>query len=95
MTNVYTVLDIKAECYLMPFYSRSDAEAVRLILGTCEDPKTQLAKYPLDFKLVKIGTFEQDTGVLCPCPIVDLGSVYALLTAERKRYEEASKESEE
>lgn len=93
MSNgMYTVYDIKAEAYLAPFFARTDGEAVRMILSALEDPQTMLAKYPLDYKLVKIGSWDNQTGKVSACDILDLGTCHYLSACERARYDEANKE---
>lgn len=93
MTNgMYTIYDVKAEAYLAPFFARTDGEAIRMILNALEDPQTMLAKYPLDYKLVKVGTWDNQVGKVAACDMLDLGTCHYLQCVEKKRYDDANKD---
>ena len=62
--KVYTVLDVKVEAYLQPFFARSQGEAVRMFADSVNTPSTHLARYPEDFILFEIGEYDdQSAGI--------------------------------
>lgn len=59
--KIFSIHDSKAEAYLSPFYCRTKGEAIRMFETTCKDESTQFNKYPSDFTLVEIGTYNELT----------------------------------
>lgn len=64
MMNVYAVKDIKSQLFNNPFIQKSDGVAIRAFATACEDTNTDLNKYPSDFSLYHIGTYDPETGDL-------------------------------
>lgn len=64
MTNMYAVYDIKAAAFLQPFFSQMDATAVRALAAAVNDPTTMLHKFPGDYALFQIGSFDEAMGQL-------------------------------
>lgn len=62
MLKVFSVHDSKAEAYLNPFYMRTTGEAIRAFSSTCNDEKTDFHKFPSDYTLVEIGSFDPSNG---------------------------------
>lgn len=62
MIKVFTVHDSKASAYLPPFYMRNSGEAIRAFETTAKDPSTQFNKYPKDFTLFEIGSWDEENG---------------------------------
>lgn len=62
--KVFTVYDSKAEAYLQPFFMRSMGEALRGFQEVCNDPQSNLCKYPGDFTLFEIGSYDEESGRL-------------------------------
>lgn len=59
--NLFTVYDVKRESYLPPFAMRTTNEAIRGFITTLNDEKTDYCRYPQDFTLFHIGTFNDST----------------------------------
>lgn len=59
--NIFTVYDTKAEAYLTPFYLKTKGLAVREITTCVNNPEHQFAKYPHDYVLFHLGTYDEDT----------------------------------
>lgn len=59
--KMFTVYDSKAESYLRPFTMQSTGEAIRGFITTLNDPQTEFCKYPADFTLFELGTFDPQT----------------------------------
>ena len=65
--NVYTVKDIKSGLFAQPHFLPSDGVAIRSFAAACEDSNTELNKYPSDFSLYHIGTYDIEKGHIQPC----------------------------
>ncbi len=60
--KIYAIYDDKAEAYNSPFPLASDGLAVRAFQEGCKDPRTDLYKYPGDFSLYCIATWDDNKG---------------------------------
>lgn len=85
--QVYAVYDRKAQYYLPPFTARGDAEASRMFTDAVMTSETPISQYPADFDLVKVGSFDLDTGVLTPeqPPRLMVNGLVCLTEAQRQR----------
>lgn len=66
MQNLYSVRDNKVNSYSPVFPSTSSVQATRDFERACNDANTQLNRYPSDFDLFQVGTFDDQTGVVTP-----------------------------
>lgn len=64
--KIYTVFDTKSKLYAMPHFQTSDGVAIRAFSTACDDPSTELNKYPEDFSLYCLATFSPETGAIEP-----------------------------
>ena len=64
MQKIYSVHDSAAKAYLPPFFMRTNTEAERAFETTVKDENSQFNKYPGDYTLVSMGTFDEDTGLI-------------------------------
>jgi hypothetical protein len=62
--NVYAIYDAKAEVFGKPIFFNTDGLAVRSFYEACEHPESEFKKYPHDFSLLKIGTYDDAKGAL-------------------------------
>lgn len=62
--KIVTVYDSKVEGYSNPLSWRSRGEAVRSFQEAVNSPDHQFSKYPMDFSLMEIGEFDEETGRL-------------------------------
>lgn len=58
--KVFCVHDSKASAFLQPFFFPATGQALRAWETTVNDPQTQFNKYPSDFTLYEIGTFDDE-----------------------------------
>jgi len=63
--KIFSVYDRKAQAYSNPFYATRTELAIRDFQYASKDPQSDLSKYPEDFVLVELGTFDDSTAVLC------------------------------
>lgn len=64
MQIVLAVYDEKALSYGNPMFVVNEGVAVRSFCDAAADPKSYIAAHPGDYKLYKIGTYEENTGEL-------------------------------
>jgi len=65
--KLFVVYDAKTESYGVPFFRDFTANAIREwqeVASNKSDKGNQIAKFPADFNLFEIGSFEQSTGTL-------------------------------
>lgn len=63
--KIYVVYDSKSESYGNPMILRTRGEAVRMFTEECNRPDSMVCKYPEDFVLFEIGTYnEKNDGLL-------------------------------
>lgn len=60
--KVFAVYDEKAQAYLPPFYFPQVGQALRAFMAGCNDVSSNLAKYPSDYRLYCLGSFDDSTG---------------------------------
>lgn len=60
------VRDEKADCYSNPFFVPALGIALRMFLDWSKDPETAVGKHPEDYRLYRVGVFDQDSGQLEP-----------------------------
>lgn len=63
---IYSVFDSKAVTFCMPFVSPNDATALRDFGNAATDRSLEIGKYPTDFTLFRIGSFDKQTGIVKP-----------------------------
>lgn len=60
---MYTVRDKAVGSFLPPFYVRAAGEALRSFTEAVNDVKSNFAKYPDDFTLFCLGSFDDGSGM--------------------------------
>lgn len=60
--GLYSVFDSKAEVWSPPFIARNSAEATRTFEQAVNDGNTMVCKYPLDYALFEVGSWDCDNG---------------------------------
>lgn len=74
--NIYSVKDTRTGEFAQPFFTKHDTQAVRIFAEAVktDDANNMLFKYPRDFTLHKVGTWNNETGELSgytePQPII-------------------------
>lgn len=64
LLQMYSIRDQKAECFNTPFFQKTHGEAERSFTELCNDPKSMVAKYPDDYDLYHVGTYDDVKGVV-------------------------------
>lgn len=79
--NLYSIYDKKAECYLMPFFTETEAQAKRIVLNTAlSDTESALNRFSQDFRLDKLAVLDTETGKTVS-NIASVAEVQSLLIA--------------
>lgn len=62
MLTIFAVFDKKSELHNMPFFMGTAGEALRAFQDLVRDPATVVARHPEDFKLVRLGLYDNKAG---------------------------------
>ncbi len=62
--NIYSIYDTASGLYSRPFFTPSDAEAIRSFSDIAVDAEHPIGKHPEDYTLIRIGTFDDATALL-------------------------------
>lgn len=57
--KVFCVFDSKVEAYMQPFFMKSRGEAIRGFTEVVNDPKTSIHKWPADYTLFELGSWDE------------------------------------
>lgn len=71
--KMFAVLDVKANAFSPPFTAHTTGLATRMFTDAANDPNSTINKYPSDFRLGLIGTFDDNNGQLAAETITWLG----------------------
>lgn len=71
---VFSVFDTKAECYLPPFTFPAIGQGVRMFVDICTDDSHPVGKHYADYRLCRIGEFDDTEGVLTSGPPIVLAT---------------------
>jgi len=66
MKNIYSIFDKKSEIYAPPFVELTDGTAIRACTDLLARSELPFNKYAEDYKLVKIGNWEEEDGHISP-----------------------------
>lgn len=58
----YAILDLKSQTYNQPYFLSGDGVAMRQLHMIANDPESMVSKYPNDYRLFRVGTFNIKTG---------------------------------
>lgn len=78
-SSVYSVYDSKAGVFCTPFTSENDSTALRAFRYAANDKEMDIGKYPSDFTLFVIGTFDNSTGQVSSIEPVSLALALTLV----------------
>lgn len=61
---VYSIYDIKAKSFGMPFFQQNEEIAIRSFRDLTNDPESMTYRHPDDFTLFQLAEFDADTGII-------------------------------
>lgn len=62
-STIFSVYDSKAQAYLQPFFLPNKAVALRALTDCVNDSNHTFGKYPADYILFELGTFDESKAV--------------------------------
>lgn len=80
MLKVFAVYDVKSASYGQPHFIASTGLALRTFGEVCLNPESPLFKYPQDFALYEIGTWDPSSGVLTTMKAKHVASAAAIIS---------------
>lgn len=83
--NVYSVFDSKTMVFNTPFFSHNDGSAARSFKDLSLDVNSSVSRNKSDYKLYRIGSYDDFSGVLTPVSPVEFiatASDYDLLASK-------------
>lgn len=83
--NVYSIRDAKAEYFATPFFQATHGLAERQFTDLVNNEKSQVYKYPQDFDLYHLGTYDDSTGKIFPLdtPVHQLKAIQVLKSQDQ------------
>ncbi|UDN67723.1 nonstructural protein [robinz microvirus RP_103] len=60
--QMFSVYDRAVNCYLPPFFCRTQGEAIRSFTEAVNDPNKSFGKYATDYALMGFGEFDDNSG---------------------------------
>lgn len=82
MVRMFAIYDEKALVYKTPFTFPQRGQALRVFTDLANDSRTEIGKYPGDFVLYEVGTFDDETGALEAIMPINLGKALEFITAD-------------
>jgi len=80
---VYSVFDSKVGAYLLPFFSKNRAVALRSFTAACTDEGSDFHRFAGDYTLFEIGEWEPEKGIYTPLDTkISLGLASEFLAIE-------------
>lgn len=58
--KVYAIYDSGVSTWMKPIFAKNNGEILRSFMEACNDVNTQFSKYPSDYTLFELGTFDDD-----------------------------------
>lgn len=70
VNQCFAIFDSKVNAFLSPFFCRTDGQAVRFFQALVQDSSHDFGKFPEDYALFELGSFEDMEGkfTLLPTP---------------------------
>lgn len=62
--KLFSVRDMKGQCFLTPHFQRSVADAIRQFEVVANEGESLISRFPNDFRLVHLADFDSDSGRL-------------------------------
>lgn len=60
--NMYSIYDVKSECYDMPAFMRDDNAAERHFKMVVTNPDSMICKFKDEYEIYRLGQFDMNTG---------------------------------
>ena len=81
--NAYSIFDMKALQYHLPFFQPADGAAIRMLMDLVNDPNTMVGRHPSDFVLYHVGHYDDARGEVQPiAPLRHIVDAVSLLRVQ-------------
>lgn len=91
--KLVAVRDVKADAFGSPMDVPTEGLAIRMFMEACGNPKGDLARYPNDYMLYEIGSYDPNSGLVESLPVPKLimtaSNAVAMLRAEAMKNQPA------
>lgn len=64
--TMYSIRDAKAGIYMLPFFKKTEPEAIREFARLTKDQNSMISVFPEDYDLYHVGEYPDQTGVPVP-----------------------------
>lgn len=64
LQRIYAIHDVKVKAYAVPFFMRTNEEAIRAFSAECKNEKSKFYAHPEDYSLVQIGVWDEEAGLI-------------------------------
>lgn len=72
MTILVAVLDKKALAFGAVYTSKNESTAIRDFSIACQNPESNLNRFPEDYQLCKLANFDEEQGKIIPCKVPEV-----------------------
>jgi len=66
--KAFSIRDTKSEVFNTPFFQKTHGEAERSFRELVKNPDSMPGKYPEDYDLYYLGTYDDQNGLISPLP---------------------------
>lgn len=88
--KAFSIYDRKAMIYNTPYFSNTDATAVRSFTDLVNDRQSAIFNHPGDYVLYLVGDYDDQTGQLVPqVPLLHISDAEPLKRVEKRDYFQA------
>lgn len=63
-TQIYSIFDLASATYQKPIFARADGEIMREFQNICTDKEHPCGQHPEDYSLIRLGSFNDQNGVV-------------------------------
>lgn len=84
LLSLYAVYDSASKVYDRPWCARSDGEALRAFGDIANDVNHPIGKHPEHYKLFKIGSFDDNSGIVDSDVPVHMMNAHEAVTAHQR-----------
>ena len=62
--DIFAVKDVKTNAFLKPFFVQNEAVMQRAMTDAKNDENSTISMHPEDYQVFKLGTYDDNTGVI-------------------------------
>lgn len=77
--EIFSVYDSAAQAFLQPFFAPSLGSALRSLTDAVNDPKHEFSRHAGDYTLFKLGSFDDNSGLVDSAPPEQITTCLALV----------------